>query len=136
MYKIDVPANRYDLLCMEGIARSLRIFLGLEPAPTYTPIEPAGGRLTMTVEPETARVRPYCVCAVLRGLDFTDKKVYDSFIDLQDKLHQNICRRRTYVAIGTHDLATLKPPFRYRALAPDAIAPFVPLTETTRVTDA
>ena len=132
IYKIDVPANRYDLLCMEGIARSLRIFLGLEPAPTYTPIEPAGGRLTMTVEPETARVRPYCVCAVLRGLDFTDKKVYDSFIDLQDKLHQNICRRRTYVAIGTHDLATLKPPFRYRALAPDAIAPFVPLTETTR----
>ena len=33
IYKIDVPANRYDLLCMEGIARSLRIFLGLEPAP-------------------------------------------------------------------------------------------------------
>ena len=26
-YAIDVPANRYDLLCMEGMARALRIFL-------------------------------------------------------------------------------------------------------------
>jgi phenylalanyl-tRNA synthetase beta subunit len=27
---------------------------------------------------------------------------------LQDKLHQNLCRQRTLVAIGTHDLATIK----------------------------
>ncbi len=25
IYKIDVPANRYDLLCIEGISRSLRV---------------------------------------------------------------------------------------------------------------
>ena len=25
-YAIDVPANRYDLLCMEGMARALRAF--------------------------------------------------------------------------------------------------------------
>lgn len=24
VYKIDIPANRYDLLCVEGIARALR----------------------------------------------------------------------------------------------------------------
>jgi phenylalanyl-tRNA synthetase beta chain len=30
IYKIDIPANRYDLLCIEGIARSLRIFKGLQ----------------------------------------------------------------------------------------------------------
>ncbi len=33
-YAIDVPANRYDLLCMEGMARALRIFLGLEKTPS------------------------------------------------------------------------------------------------------
>eukprot|EP00957_Ditylum_brightwellii_P084756 6444656-Ditylum_brightwellii.AAC.1 len=27
IYKIDVPANRYDLLCMEGLTRALLIFL-------------------------------------------------------------------------------------------------------------
>jgi phenylalanyl-tRNA synthetase beta chain len=26
VYKIEVPANRYDLLCIEGLGRALRIF--------------------------------------------------------------------------------------------------------------
>jgi phenylalanyl-tRNA synthetase beta chain len=26
LYKIEIPANRYDLLCVEGLARSLLIF--------------------------------------------------------------------------------------------------------------
>ena len=28
LYKIDIPANRYDMLCLEGIARALNIFTG------------------------------------------------------------------------------------------------------------
>ena len=36
-------------------------------------------------------------------------------------MHHNICRRRTLVAIGTHDLDTITPPFRYRALPPKDI---------------
>lgn len=27
IYKIEIPANRYDLLCVEGLGRSLSIFL-------------------------------------------------------------------------------------------------------------
>lgn len=90
-------------------------------------VEPASGRLSMTVDSSTSSTRPYVACAVLRGVKF-DIKRYKSFIDLQEKLHQNVCRRRTYVAIGTHDLDTLKGPFRYQALAPKDIK-FVPLTE-------
>lgn len=26
-YKIDIPANRYDILCLEGLSRALKIFL-------------------------------------------------------------------------------------------------------------
>ena len=33
IYKIDIPANRYDLLCLEGITRAIRIFIGLEAPP-------------------------------------------------------------------------------------------------------
>jgi phenylalanyl-tRNA synthetase beta chain len=40
---------------------------------------------------QTALVRPFVVAAVLRGISFDEAK-YASFIDLQDKLHQNICR--------------------------------------------
>jgi len=33
--KIDVPANRYDLLCEEGICRAFRVFMGLMDIPKY-----------------------------------------------------------------------------------------------------
>lgn len=40
---------------------------------------------------QTAAVRPYAVAAVLKDITFTQDR-YDSFIELQEKLHQNICR--------------------------------------------
>lgn len=130
IYKIDIPANRYDLLCMEGISRALNVFRGVEPSPVFRMIEPVNGapRQKMIQKPETMLVRPFVVCAVLRGVKF-DKARYDSFIDLQDKLHQNICRRRTLVAIGTHDLNTVKGPFTYEAHPPEDIK-FTPLKQT------
>lgn len=34
--KIEVPANRYDLLCLEGIVRALKLYLNPEiGAPSY-----------------------------------------------------------------------------------------------------
>jgi len=27
IYKIDIPANRYDLLCVEGLGRAIAIYL-------------------------------------------------------------------------------------------------------------
>ena len=71
---------------------------------------------------------------MLRNVTF-NKKNYASFIELQDKLHQNLCRKRTLVAIGTHDLDTLKAPFRYDARKPEEIK-FVPLSQTKEVNGA
>ncbi|XP_074590081.1 phenylalanine--tRNA ligase beta subunit, cytoplasmic-like [Curcuma longa] len=128
IYKIDVAANRYDLLCLEGIARALRIFNEKEASPLYTVTNVSPESiLKMHVKPETSLIRPFVVCAVLRGVAF-DEARYNSFIDLQDKLHQNICRRRTLVAIGTHDLDTIQGPFSYEALPPQEIN-FVPLKQ-------
>ncbi|KAL7619335.1 hypothetical protein Lser_V15G00476 [Lactuca serriola] len=128
IYKIDVPANRYDLLCLEGLVQSLRIFLGLDSVPNYTLADISQqSMLKMHVKPETSEIRPYVVCAVLRGITFNEAR-YNSFIDLQDKLHQNICRRRTLVAIGTHDLDTIEGPFTYEALPPSKIE-FKPLKQ-------
>lgn len=28
IYRIDIPANRYDLLCLEGLVLGLQVFLG------------------------------------------------------------------------------------------------------------
>ena len=130
IYKIDIPANRYDLLCLEGISKALNVFRGQCPSPVFRLMEPPGGapRQKMFQKPETMLVRPFVVCAVLRGVKF-DKARYNSFIDLQDKLHQNICRRRTLVAIGTHDLSTIQGPFSYEAHPPEDIE-FTPLKQT------
>ena len=46
------------------------------------------------ITPDVADVRPIVMGAVLRNVTFTEAS-YESFIDLQDKLHQNLARRRT-----------------------------------------
>ncbi|KAJ8523421.1 hypothetical protein ONZ45_g133 [Pleurotus djamor] len=126
--KIEIPANRYDLLCIEGLARALNVFLGKASAPQYKLVLPPGGEsdlLTVTVSPETKQIRPLFACAILRNVKFTPQS-YQSFIELQDKLHQNICKRRQLVAIGTHDLDTVTRPFTYEARPPKSIK-FAPL---------
>ncbi|KAG5221557.1 phenylalanine--tRNA ligase [Salix suchowensis] len=101
--KIEIPANRW-------LARALNVFLNKSSRPQYK---------------LTKQIRPLFACAILRNVKFTQES-YQSFIELQDKLHQNICKRRQLVAIGTHDLDTLKGPFRYEARPPQSIK-FAPL---------
>ncbi|KAJ1940122.1 phenylalanine--tRNA ligase subunit beta [Kickxella alabastrina] len=124
--KIDIPANRYDLLCFEGLTRALGIFLGREPSPTYR-VAHTENPYRITVSADCAQIRPFVVGAVLRGVKL-NKERYQSLIDLQDKLHNNLCRRRTLVSIGTHDLDTVEGPFTYEARRPEDIR-FVPLNQ-------
>lgn len=123
--KIEIGANRYDLLCIEGIAQSLNEYLGKAETPKYKLTKPT---TKLIIDKEVEQIRPYAVSAVLRNIKFT-KESYDSFIALQDKLHSNLCRNRTLVAMGTHDMDTVKGPFHYRALPPKDIK-FVPLNQT------
>ena len=117
------------MLCFEGIALNLNIFLGRAQAPNFRVVEPKDAdQLVINVHPETLKVRPLVAGAVLRGIKF-DQDRYDSFIALQDKLHQNLARNRTLVSIGTHDLNTVKGPFTYEALPPKDIK-FIPLNQT------
>jgi phenylalanyl-tRNA synthetase beta chain len=80
LYKIDVPANRYDLLCVEGIARALRIFLQKEKPPQYKLVPRAGKKPThqITVKPDTKLIRPFVVSAILRNIQFTQER-YDRY---------------------------------------------------------
>ncbi|CAI9102450.1 OLC1v1000725C1 [Oldenlandia corymbosa var. corymbosa] len=115
-----------------GISQALRIFNGIDAnIPEYKvsdSIDESSSMLEIHVKKETSQIRPFVVCAVLRGITFDEVK-YKSFMDLQDRLHQNICRQRTLVAIGTHDLDTIEGPFTYEALPPQQIK-FVPLKQT------
>jgi phenylalanyl-tRNA synthetase beta chain len=130
--KIEIPANRYDMLCFEGIALMLNIFRGKTAFPNYRVVKPGNGQLqTITVAKECEEIRPYVSGAIFRNITFTQDR-YESFIALQDKLHQNLARQRTLVSIGTHDLDTIKGPFTYEALPPKDIN-FIPLNQTKQM---
>lgn len=81
IYKIEVPANRYDLLCVEGLTMGLMIFQQKIAAPVYRRVVP-DNLLELRVRPATADVRPFVVAAVLRDVTLTQER-YQSFIDLQ-----------------------------------------------------
>ncbi len=119
VFKVEVPANRVDLLCVEGIAEAIRSYLDLSKPPQYTLAETANP-ITVTIQAETADVRKYVIAAVLRDIEFT-QETYNSFIELQDHLHMNLCRRRTLASMGTHDLDKVKGNITYEALAPEDI---------------
>ncbi|KAL0234471.1 hypothetical protein PCE1_001507 [Barthelona sp. PCE] len=130
IYRVEIPANRYDCLCTEGLALALKAYLNSE-TPVLRALEPEE-RTVMRVKHTVKNVRPYVVCGILRGVTFTPES-YASFIALQDKLHANICRDRKLVAIGTHDLSTIKAPFVYEARKPEDIQ-FVPLNQEVEIT--
>ena len=132
LYKIEVGANRYDLLCLEGLALALRVFLQKEKMPDIKPLNvlPEEER-QLIVYDSVNEVRPVGLSAILRDINFTNDTL-KGFMDLQDKLHNNICRGRKLVSMGTHDLDTVKGPFSYRALKPEHIH-FVPLNREEEV---
>lgn len=103
------------------------------PVPKFHAVKPSEGETErLLIQPNTAQIRPFAVAAILRNLHFTQDS-YNSFIDLQDKLHQNICRKRSLVAIGTHDYDTIQGPFTYDAKPPSDIK-FIPLNQTKEFT--
>lgn len=142
-YKIEVGSNRYDLLCVEGIVRSLLVYQGYIKLPKFLKYSPEcvesltssmskSSLQKLTIDASKLDYRPFCVAAVLKNITL-DQERYDSFIDLQEKLHQNLGRKRSLFAIGTHDLDKVQGPFKYVGIDPRNIK-FVPLNETNEFT--
>ncbi|GJD13009.1 Phenylalanine--tRNA ligase beta subunit [Galdieria sulphuraria] len=124
VFKIEVPANRTDLLSADGIIKALRVFRGIDK-PLEFSSSLSSSPIRLIIKPAVQKVRQYMLSAVVRGV-VLNRLRYQSIIDFQEKLHQNICRQRSLVSIGLHDLDKVEPPFVYDALRPTEIT-FVPL---------
>ena len=132
IFRVEVPANRYDLLSFEGLVTAFKVFLGVISPPRIS-LSMENPEYEILVDSSVCAIRPYIVGAVLRGINFTPS-TYRSFIDCQDKLHQNLCRRRTLVAMGTHDLSKISTKtVNYSARSPSVVK-FVPLKQTVEMT--
>ena len=119
---VEFFPDRPDLFSPEGVARAMRGYLGIETGlPRYT-VQPSG--ISFTVDPALATIRPVLGSAVIKGVKFDDESI-QSIMSLQESLHWAVGRGRSKVAIGIHDLDSVKPPFRY--LASPRNRKFIPL---------
>jgi phenylalanyl-tRNA synthetase beta chain len=123
MLKLDIKdANRPELWSAEGIAREIAGRYGKPGLPTYKIKKPS---LIVNVDPKVKKVRPYTVCAVVRGLKI-DENVLSQMIQLQEKVSETFGKRRQEVAIGVYDFHKIKGPIKYTTVKPDEIK-FIPL---------
>ncbi|KAI5148074.1 phenylalanyl-tRNA synthetase beta chain [Enteropsectra breve] len=120
MYKVDIAANRFDLLCAEGLSSALRCYMG---EGSYSDVNAAESETV--VHRFSTHERSSIACAIIRNIDLSGEK-YDSLISYQDKLHSSIGKNRSLAAIGTHDLEKIKGPVVYRSTLLSEIN-FVPL---------
>ncbi|MCL2142644.1 MAG: phenylalanine--tRNA ligase subunit beta [Methanomassiliicoccaceae archaeon] len=125
---VEFFPDRPDLYSAEGLARSLRPFLDIAPGMKKYGTERTD--IEMKVDKSAGDVRPYVLCAAIRDIKITDG-LLRSLMDMQEKLHLTIGRKRAKIAIGVHDLDKVVPPFTYKAVLPGEIS-FVPLGKTEK----
>lgn len=130
--KIDVKdTNRPDLWSAEGVAREIAGRNGRPGLPEYS-VGKSG--ISVIVDRKLKNIRPYTVCAVVRGLNITPD-VLSQMIQLQEKVSLTFGRNRKEVAIGVYDLHKIKPPIRFTSVRPDGIK-FIPLESGREMTPA
>ncbi|WP_254279457.1 phenylalanine--tRNA ligase subunit beta [Haloarcula marina] len=137
-FQLEFAPDRLDRLSVEGVARSLRYHYG-DDRGVYVP-NTNTPEWTIEVEDQPPE-RPYVTGAVVRGLDMSGGAL-ESLIQLQEKLHATMGRKRAKGAIGVHDLTMLKgeaategtaKSITYTSVDPDE-ATFVPLESDAEMT--
>jgi len=123
--EIDVTPNRPDLLSYQGFKRSFLSFLGKFPGLKKYKINPPEKDYVVTIDSSVKEIRPYTACAIVKGLKLDNDKIKE-IIDIQEKLHNTIGRKRKKVAIGIYPLEKISLPITFKALEPDQIK-FQPL---------
>jgi len=116
-------SNRPDIWNIEGLARALRGFLGVEKGlKQYAVGKPIA---EVYVDPRLKDIRPYIGCSIVKNVKLTDT-IIRGFMHLQDKLDQSYGRNRQRTSIGLYDFSLITPPLRYTVARPTEIS-FVPL---------
>ncbi len=123
-FAVEVFPNRPDLLSLQGFTRALRSYLYSKRQPEYK-VNSLEQNYEVKIEKSVKRVRPYTACAIVKNLKLDDNKIKE-IIDLQEKLHTTIGRKRKKAAIGIYPLEKIKLPIRFTAKKPDDIK-FIPL---------
>ena len=122
-WDVEVYPNRPDLLSVEGLARAYRGFFEIDEGMDRYKVEK--GNIELQVDDSVEDVRPHIGGAVVKNLELSER-IINGLIQLQEKMHETMGRRRDKLAIGLHDLSTVEEPFTYKAVNPEQVS-FTPL---------
>ncbi len=123
--EIEVFPNRPDLLSYQGFKRSFLAFLGKNPGLKKYKVHKPEKNYKVKIDSSVKNVRPYTVCAIIKGIKLNNEKIKE-IVEVQEKLHTTIGRKRKKVAIGIYPLEKITLPITYKAMEPDKIK-FIPL---------
>ncbi len=123
--ELEIFPNRPDLLSYHGFKRSFLAFLGKKTGLKNYKLNKPEKDYVVNVDSSVKDIRPYTVCAIIKKLKLDDEKIKE-IIDIQEKLHTTIGRKRKKIAIGIYPLEKIKLPINYKAIEPDKIK-FLPL---------
>jgi len=124
-------SNRADLWSVEGLARALRGYLGLETGLKEYKVESSSG-VEVYVNPKLKDIRPYIGCAIIKGVNLTDDAIRQ-LMRFQDKMDQTVGRNRRRTSIGLYEFDLVKPPLRFTVAKPKEVS-FVPLDFEDKLT--
>ena len=123
--ELEIFPNRPDLLSYQGFKRAFLGFIGKTKGLPKYKINPPEKDFEVKIDSSVKDIRPYTACAIVKGLNFNDEKIKE-IVDIQEKLHSTVGRKRKKVAIGIYPLEKIKLPITLKALEPDKIK-FMPL---------
>ena len=123
--RVEVFPNRPDLLSYHGFKRSFLAFLGKKTGIKKYKIKSPEKNYKVIINSSVRNVRPFTACAIIKGLKLDDERIKE-IIDIQEKLHVTIGRKRKKLAIGIYPLEKIKLPITFKALKPSEIK-FTPI---------
>jgi len=126
--QIEIFPNRPDMLSYQGFKRSFLNFLGKKIGIKEYKVNNPEKDYKVFVESSVKNIRPYTACAIVKDLKLNSDKIKE-IIEIQEKLHITVGRKRKKLAIGIYPLEKIKLPITFKALEPDKIK-FIPLEST------
>jgi len=111
---IEQCADRPDLFGIEGLARAIRSYLGIETGVKKYVLE----NPSISITAEIVKQRPFIGAAVVRNFKASDKAI-ESLMNIQEVLHETMGKKREKVAIGIHDFDKIFPPIKYTQVKGD-----------------
>ncbi len=121
--EIEVNPDRQDMLSTEGIARSVKSFLGIEVGLKNYPVKKSGKQVI--IKPGLAKIRPFICCSIIKGVP-SDDELIKEYMHLQDALTSTHGRNRSKASIGLYVYDDLEFPVIYGSRTPEKIK-FIPL---------